>query len=207
MLEERRFGASQLSCVLFLALIQAANLIELPEARQRCRCVIGKSFQGAQIKSSGIDRRMRSYLEACPKLQYSPAEERPGREFPTTPPRPDRGAADRGGNRERRSCAARAHNDGKDVIPVQGPYGQLDDAGHGSQGTCAPNQRRHRVGQRDHRQVVSPTESRIAAAESYVLSILSGSSREVEMRKNASSRSRTASSSRVLSEIRRSSVP
>ena len=47
LLAERRFGASQLLGVLLLALIEPADLLELPQARQGPRRVIGESFQRA----------------------------------------------------------------------------------------------------------------------------------------------------------------
>ena len=106
--------------MLFLALIQAANLVELPDARQGPRCVIGQSLQGTQIESIGIDRRTRGHLK---RAQYLRAHQR---KYDLTP-------NSRQGHRGRFAArvesgvrhderATRAHDDGQNVFAVQGPH-------------------------------------------------------------------------------------
>ena len=68
LLAQRRLGASQFRGVLFLALVQAADLLELAQTRQGPRRVIGERFERAQVEPTGVDGRTRRHLKRAQHL-------------------------------------------------------------------------------------------------------------------------------------------
>ncbi len=146
---------------------------------------------------------MRGHLEGAEDLvadhrqDHLPADARQG-DGGRFAPRIDRGVGDDDGT-------ILADRDGQDVVSLERPHRHADDAGHGAGGPHGPDHACLAVHQRDHRQVVAQLGAEPQHAIERLVDVV-GSSREVEMRKNASSRSRTASRARVRSEIRRSRV-
>ena len=149
----RHLGARQLLGVLLEALVEPADLLELPESGQGTRRVGGQGLQRAQIEPVGVQGAARGHLEGAEDLvadhrqDHMPTDARQG-DGGRVAPRVGRGVGDD-------DRAILADRDGQDVVAVERPHGQADDAGHAAGGPHRPDHARLAVHQRDHRQVIA----------------------------------------------------
>ncbi len=155
LLAERGLGARQLLGVLLQALVQPADLLELPEARQGPRGVVWPaSPAGAGRRWSGSSGEMRGDLERAQHLIAHQRQDDLAADAATTPRRPGR-TADRAVESGTTITRPSRTDDGEDVVAVERPHRQLDHAGHRPGRTHRPDHAGIVVDQRDHRQVVA----------------------------------------------------
>ena len=168
---------------------------DLPQSGQGPRGVNGQRNQRAKIENA----RSSGWLDATwsvPRTSSLPT----GR---TTWPRCRRTRWRSGRSEDRASNGARGQHDSpgrrrQEVVAIERPHRQFDQAGHRPRAAYRPDDSGITIHQRDHGQLVAKLRRRSEApnrTSSNVVGILP----RREMRKNASSRSRTATSSRVRS--------
>ncbi len=153
LLAQRGLGANQLGSVLFQGLVQPPDLLDLPQSGQGPRGVNGQRNQRAQIESRKIQRLARCHLERAQNL--------------LTPERQDNLAAN-AGERDGVLVAVRIEprighegnmilpdDDGKNVVAIERPHRQFDQAGHRPRAAYRPDDSGITIHQRDHGQLVA----------------------------------------------------